>query len=96
MYTSSPTIKGLSMTRQTLGVVQILWPAFLVAGVLEMVVFSWVDPGAIRMGDWQPDTMTTYSVSFLLFWALVACASGLSRWLMVAPDSTGPWSPRMR
>lgn len=70
------------MTRRVLHVAQILWPAFLIAGVLEMVVFSWVDPTLLRIGDWQPDAKTAYSLSFLVFWGLVAMASGLSHWLM--------------
>jgi hypothetical protein len=72
------------MTRRMLHVAQILWPAFLVAGVLEMVVFSWVDPGLLRLGTWQPDIMTAYSLSFLVFWGLVAFASGMTHWLMGA------------
>jgi hypothetical protein len=70
------------MTRRVLHVAQILWPAFLVAGVLEMVVFSWVDPSLLRVGDWQPDAKTAYSLSFFIFWVLVAVASGVSHWLM--------------
>jgi hypothetical protein len=70
------------MTRRVLHVAPILWPAFLIAGVLEMVVFSWVDPSLLRVGDWQPDAKTAYSLSFLIFWVLVALASGVSHWLM--------------
>jgi hypothetical protein len=53
------------MTQRVLHAAQILWPAFLVAGVLEMVVFSWVDPTQLRIGQWQPDAQTTYSLAFL-------------------------------
>jgi hypothetical protein len=70
------------MTRRALHLAQILWPAFVIAGVLAMVMFSWVDPASLRFGDWQPDATTTYSLAFLVFWALVAMASGLSHWLM--------------
>ena len=73
------------MTHRALHLAQILWPAFLVAGVLEMVVFSWVDPGQLRLGAWQPDTNTAYSLAFLMFWALVAGASLISHWLMSVP-----------
>jgi hypothetical protein len=51
------------MTQRSLHLAQILWPAFLVAGVLEMVVFSWVDPGLLRLGNWHPDTNTAYSLA---------------------------------
>ena len=70
------------MTQRVLHAAQILWPAFLVAGILEMVVFSWVDPSQLRVGQWQPDPQTTYSIAFFVFWALVTFASLLSHWMM--------------
>jgi hypothetical protein len=75
------------MTRRSLHLAQILWPAFLVAGVLEMVVFSWVDPSLLRVGNWHPDSNTAYSLAFLVFWGLIAVASYLSHWLMSAQTS---------
>ena len=72
------------MTQRMLHIAQILWPAFLTAGVLEMVVFAWVDPGALQLGAWQPTPTTAYSLAFFMFWALVAFASGMSHWLMKA------------
>ncbi|MEY4765625.1 MAG: hypothetical protein RI907_2298 [Pseudomonadota bacterium] len=59
---------------------QILWPAFLAAALLEMVVFSWVDPASLQMGDWQPDRKTVYSVGFLVFWAACSVSSLISLW----------------
>jgi hypothetical protein len=76
------------MTKRSLHLAQILWPAFLVAGVLEMVVFSWVDPALLRLGNWQPDANTAYSLAFLVFWALVAMASCISHWLMSAQEGS--------
>jgi hypothetical protein len=64
---------------------QILWPAFLVAGVLEMVVFSVVDPGALHLGGWSPGANAVYTIAFFVFWALVAGASYLSLWLASGP-----------
>ena len=78
------------MTQRSLHLAQILWPAFLVAGVLEMVVFSWVDPGLLRIGNWHPDAKTAYSLAFLVFWGLVAVASYISHWLMSAQISGSP------
>jgi hypothetical protein len=75
------------MTPRSLHLAQILWPAFLVAGVLEMVVFSWVDPSLLRIGHWHPDANTAYSVAFLVFWGLTALASYISHWLMSAQVS---------
>ena len=73
------------MTPRTLHVAQILWPAFLVAAVMEMVVFAWVDPGQLRFGSWHPDANTAYSLAFLVFWGLVTVASAISHWLMKQP-----------
>jgi hypothetical protein len=75
------------MTQRVLHAAQILWPAFLVAGVLEMLVFSWVDPTQLRLGDWQPEAQTVYSVAFLMFWGLVTLSSLLSHWMMKAAQS---------
>lgn len=73
------------MKRKARKIAQILWTAFLMAGVLEIAVFSWADPHAFHVGDWQPDTTTAYSLMFLVFWAVVTVAIGLNRWLMSTP-----------
>jgi hypothetical protein len=75
------------MAQRVLHAAQILWPAFLVAGVLEMVVFSWVDPSQLRIGQWQPDAQTTYSLAFFVFWGLVTMSSLLSHWMMKSSES---------
>lgn len=77
------------MTQRALHAAQILWPAFLIAGVLEMVVFSWVDPSELQWGSWQPDAQTTYSLAFLVFWGLVTVSSLISHWMMKSSMSAG-------
>ncbi|MFZ5550992.1 MAG: hypothetical protein ACOZJX_20005 [Pseudomonadota bacterium] len=63
----------------------ILWPAFVMAGVLEMLVFAVLDPhhlqwfGAEPVG-WQPTTL--YSVAFLVFWAVISLASAITQYLV--------------
>ncbi|WP_201748160.1 hypothetical protein [Aquabacterium fontiphilum] len=85
------------MTRRSVFVAQVLWPTFLVAAVLEMVVFSVVDPNHLQIGSWQPDAMTVYSLSFLVFWALAAAGTFLSYWMTAAvPRSTGRRTRRGR
>ncbi|MCP5267366.1 MAG: hypothetical protein H6934_14710 [Burkholderiaceae bacterium] len=59
---------------------QVLWPAFLVAILAEGVVFSMVDPHeltivGIHLGD---NREAAYTVGFLIFWALSALSSGLT------------------
>lgn len=59
----------------------IAWPAFLVAGVLEIAVFAFVDPqtlhtlGGASLG--LSDTVV-YSLAFLVFWACTGAACGLT------------------
>jgi hypothetical protein len=52
-----------------------------------MVVFSWVDPTQLRLGQWQPDVQTTYSLAFFVFWALVTMSSLVSHWMMKSSDA---------
>lgn len=79
------------MTPRALQAAQILWPAFLVAGLIEMVVFAWVDPTALQLSEaWQPSPVATYTMAFLTFWAMVAAASAVSLWLMQAPAGQAP------
>ncbi len=60
---------------------QILWPAFLAAAVLEMVVFSWIDPASLQFGEWMPDHKTVYSLGFLVFWAACGLSALISHWV---------------
>ncbi len=59
----------------------VLWPAFLMAGVLEMIVFSVVDPqqlhgfGGEALG-WS--STAVYTVAFFVFWGVIAVAGFLT------------------
>jgi len=68
----------------------ILWPAFLVAAVLEMIVFAVVDPGQLRGVDGAPLALSVkaiYSVSFFVFWIVVAGACAMTAWLADTPSA---------
>jgi hypothetical protein len=71
-------------------VLLILWPAFVMAGVLEVLVFAAIDPGAL---DWRGhdasdmSASTVYSAFFLIFWAAIAMASTVTQMLSSAGDS---------
>jgi len=59
----------------------ILWPAFLMAGVLEMLVFAVVDPGSLHWFgsdpvDWSRSSV--YSVTFLIFWAVIGLSGAIT------------------
>ena len=62
----------------------ILWPAFVMAGVLEMLVFAVVDPGAMRWFgsdtiDWSRSTV--YSATFLIFWLVMSLSTAITQFL---------------
>ena len=65
----------------------ILWPSFLMAGLLEGLVFSAFDPASIRFGDmddWPPAAV--YTLSFLLFWLVISTSGALTALLWIEPD----------
>lgn len=65
----------------------ILWPAFLVAGVLEVLVFAMVDPHDLHWFG-QPVMMSRqgiYTVAFFVFWGVTAASSALTTLLSMSP-----------
>jgi uncharacterized membrane protein YdjX (TVP38/TMEM64 family) len=83
--TEGPDLKARVMT--------VLWPAFLVAGVLEMLVFAFVDPQGLHgwgvdSSVWSPTAV--YTVAFLVFWAFIAAASAITLWLAGAAGLPQP------
>lgn len=58
----------------------IAWPAFLVAAVLEMVVFALVDPGDLHWSG-SPLSLSreaVYTLAFFVFWGLTMASSALT------------------
>lgn len=74
------------MHTRILHAAQILWPAFVMAAILEMLVFAWIDPAQVSLGAWQPSVQTTYSLAFFAFWGLITVASLASHWMMKAAE----------
>lgn len=67
----------------------ILWPAFLMAGVLEMLVFVVVDPGDLHWFGGEAlawSSQAVYTVTFLIFWLVIAVAGALTALLETSPD----------
>ena len=65
----------------------IAWPAFLVAGVLEMLVFAMVDPQDLHWFG-QPVPLSrqgVYTLSFFVFWGITMLSSGLTTMLAISP-----------
>ena len=63
-----------------LNLMWVLWPAFLAAGVLEMLVFAVIDPEDMRwMGQYLSwPRQAIYSLGFFILWGVTALASSLS------------------
>ena len=61
----------------------ILWPSFIVGGIAEVVFFTLIDPQELYLLG-EPVSLgrlATYSIGFLLFWALAAASSAFTCFL---------------
>lgn len=69
----------------------VLWPAFVMAGVLETLVFVVVDPTTLAWFggatlDWPRQAV--YTVTFFMFWAAITLASALTASLLDGAHSS--------
>jgi uncharacterized membrane protein YcfT len=63
-----------------------MWPAFLAAGLLTMLVFAMVDPQDLHWFG-HPLALSragVYTLAFFAFWAIVAVASSMTA-LLASP-----------
>lgn len=65
----------------------IVWPAFLVAGILEVLVFALVDPHDLHWFgqplEWSRQAI--YTVAFFVFWGITMVSSALTALLSMSP-----------
>jgi hypothetical protein len=62
----------------------ILWPAFVMAGVLEGLVFVVVDPSGLHWFGIEPlqwSNSAVYSFTFLIFWGVIATSAAITHLL---------------
>lgn len=61
----------------------VTWPAFLAACLLEVLVFSMVDPGEIHwLGhQLQASRQAVYTAAFFCFWLIAMASNALVLWL---------------
>ena len=61
----------------------IVWPSFLMAGVMEIAVFAMVDPQDLHLFNQTIDVSRQgiYTLSFFIFWIICAASSSLSFFL---------------
>ena len=72
---------------------QVLWPAFLMAGVLEVLVFALVDPSLLQLPGGAPieaSRQAIYTLAFLAFWAVTAAASAITALLLCTGQGPDP------
>ena len=71
----------------------VLWPGFLLACVLELLVFAFVDPSDLRWGGsgLELSRQAVYTCGFFAFWALTAASSALTLAFLSMPG--GPVRP---
>lgn len=65
----------------------IAWPAFLLAGVIEMLVFAMIDPQNLHWFG-QPLALSreaVYTLAFFVFWLLTMASSALTTLLSMSP-----------
>ncbi len=69
----------------------VLWAAFLMAAMLEMLVFALVEPESLRWFggdalDLPPHAV--YTLAFFVFWAITAIGAGLALLLCTKPTDS--------
>lgn len=67
----------------------ILWPAFLMAGVLEALVFALIDPRDLHWFGGAPVELSAsavYTLAFFVFWGVISTAGALTRLLEMTAD----------
>lgn len=65
------------------GLIGILWPSFVVAGVAEILFFTVFDPVELHLlGDpVAVGPMAAYTIGFFVFWAFTAASSAFTCFL---------------
>jgi uncharacterized membrane protein YcfT len=66
----------------------IVWPSFLMAGVLELLVFAVVDPQDLSWfgQSFVMSRQTTYTLGFFVFWLVTSIAGALTLFLSLPPN----------
>jgi len=74
------------------GLMAIAWPGFLVACLLELLVFALSDPQDLRWPGYQlmSSREAVYTLTFIVFWLMAMLSSALT-WLLSARISGRPW-----
>jgi len=65
----------------------VLWPAFLVAAVAELLFFAIFDPADLHLfgAPVEIGRMSVYTLGFFFFWGVTSAASALTVFLQRSP-----------
>jgi len=65
----------------------VAWPAFLVAAVLEMLIFAFIDPADIHWGGGGLGLSRegVYTITFFVLWCFTMVSSSLTALLSISP-----------
>jgi len=65
----------------------VLWPAFVMSGVLEALIFALVDPSDLWVSEHLAlSRQGTYTLCFLLLWLVISIAAAISVLMARLPD----------
>jgi hypothetical protein len=66
----------------------IVWPSFLMAGVMEILVFSMVDPEDLQWFGHQLEfsRQGIYTMAFFAFWLIISISGALTAMLSPLPS----------
>lgn len=71
------------MSRQSLSLMWVLWPSFLLAAAGSAVVFALVDPlDVVVFGAQHFSREVVYAAGFFIFWVMTALSSALTLFML--------------
>ncbi len=73
--------------------IAVLWPSFLLAGVVEAIFFTLFDPHELLLLGTPIDDagrMSAYTIGFFVFWFALALASWAALWVYTRWDKVPP------
>ncbi|MDQ0036845.1 hypothetical protein J2W30_004620 [Variovorax boronicumulans] len=78
-------------------IVGVLWPSFIVACAMEMLVFALVDPVSVYCGAdaLHMSRQGAYTTAFFVFWLMAAASSACTVLLATQPEAERP-DPSLR
>jgi hypothetical protein len=75
---------------------QILWPSFLMAGVLEMLLFAVIDPTSLQWFGGVPigwPRQAVYTATFFILWGVMSVSGALTVLLMRSSTEVNRHAP---